>query len=51
MNSKEFTAKKWILIYITSIIMGIIAYLVVVKLIFNPDIVNVPIVAFKILQK
>ena len=30
--------------------MGIIAYLVVVKLIFNPDIVNVPIVAFKIFQ-
>lgn len=50
MNSKEFTARKWILIYITSIIMGIIAYLVVVKLIFNPDIANVPIVAFKILQ-
>ncbi|CUU84381.1 VirD4 [Campylobacter hyointestinalis subsp. hyointestinalis] len=50
MNSKEFTAKKWVLIYVTSLIMGVLAYLAMVKLIFNPDLINVPIVALKILQ-
>lgn len=50
MNSKKFSAKKWVLIYVTSLIMGVLAYLAMVKLIFNPDLINVPIVALKILQ-
>lgn len=49
-NSQEFSAKKWALIFFTSIIMGALAYLVMVKIIFNPDLANVPVVAYKILQ-
>lgn len=50
MNNKEFTTKKWIVIFITSLLMGVVAYLGMVKLIFNPDLANVPLVALKILN-
>lgn len=50
MNNKEFTTKKWIVIFITSLLMGAVAYLGMVKLIFNPDLANVPLVALKILN-
>lgn len=48
MDSK-FGTKKWIIIFLTSIIMGVVAYLAMVKLIFNPDIINTPKVALQII--
>ena len=50
MNENKFTPKKWLIIFLTSIIMGIILYLVMVKIIFNPNLAKVPIVALDILQ-
>lgn len=50
MNEQKFSIKKWIVIFITSIIMGIVVYLAMVKIIFNPDLKYVPIVALQILN-
>ena len=50
MDEQKFSTKKWIVIFITSIIMGIVVYLAMVKIIFNPDLKYVPIVALKILN-
>ena len=48
-SSKEFTAKRWAWAFFVSLIMGVVLYLAVVKVIFNPDLINVPAVAYKIL--
>ncbi|EOH3617197.1 type IV secretory system conjugative DNA transfer family protein [Campylobacter jejuni] len=37
MNDKKITPAKWVLMFITSIILGIILYLLMVKIIFKPD--------------
>lgn len=50
MNEQKFSTKKWIVIFITSIIMGIFLYLAMVKIIFNPDIKYVPTIALQILN-
>lgn len=49
-DTQKFSTKKWIIIFISSLIMGVLAYLAMVKVIFNPDLVNVPAVAIKILN-
>ena len=48
-SSKEFTAKRWAWAFFVSLIMGVVLYLAVVKVIFNPDLIKVPAVAYKIL--
>ncbi|AQW80390.1 type IV secretion system, coupling protein VirD4 [Campylobacter pinnipediorum subsp. pinnipediorum] len=49
-NTQKFSTTKWIVVFITSLLIGVVVYLGMVKLIFNPDLVNVPIVALKILN-
>lgn len=48
-SSKGFTAKRWAWAFFVSLIMGVVLYLAVVKVIFNPDLIKVPAVAYKIL--
>ncbi|MBK3498166.1 type IV secretory system conjugative DNA transfer family protein [Campylobacter fetus subsp. venerealis] len=50
MDEQKFSTKKWIVIFLTSIIMGVVAYLAMVKIIFNPDLKYVPTVAIQILN-
>lgn len=49
-EKNKFSTKKWIAIFITSIIMGIVVYLAMIKIIFNPDLKYVPIIALQILN-
>lgn len=48
--NKEFTFLKWCLIFLFSIVIGVILYLVMVKLIFKPELLSVHIVALKIIN-
>ena len=50
MEKKEITAKKWIVIFLSTIPLGIFMYCVMVKIIFNPDIFAIPKVAWQILN-
>ena len=47
---KEFSKKEWLAMFIISIFMGVILYLIMIKVIFNPILVKVPVVALQILQ-
>ena len=47
---KEFSKKEWLAMFIISIFMGVILYLIMIKVIFNPTLVKVPVVALQILQ-
>ncbi|MBZ7963309.1 type IV secretory system conjugative DNA transfer family protein [Campylobacter sp. W0049] len=49
MKKEKITPLKWILIFSVSIIIGIILYLIMVKIIFNPDLIVTPKVALQIL--
>lgn len=49
-DKKEFSALKWVMIFITSIIMGILIYLFMVKMIFNPSLEKTPALALQILK-
>ena len=53
MNSsadQKTSPATWAKRFILSILLGIFCYLLVVKVMFYPDIINVPAVAWKILQ-
>ncbi|EAI9353676.1 type IV secretory system conjugative DNA transfer family protein [Campylobacter coli] len=50
MNDKKITPSKWIVIFATSIIIGIILYLAMVKIIFKPDLLATHQVALQILH-
>lgn len=49
MNKNEFSAKKWLLIFLTSIVIGVILYLVMIKIIFKPDFMILPKVALDLI--
>lgn len=46
----EFTTKKWIIIFLTSILMGVVLYVFMVKMIFQPNLKDTFMVALKILS-
>lgn len=48
--NKEFTFFKWCLIFLFSIFIGVILYLLMVKLIFKPELLSTHIVALKIIN-
>ncbi|ECL0903471.1 type IV secretory system conjugative DNA transfer family protein [Campylobacter jejuni] len=50
MNDKKITPAKWVLMFITSIILGIILYLLMVKIIFKPDLLVTHQVGLQILH-
>ncbi|MBF7049641.1 type IV secretory system conjugative DNA transfer family protein [Campylobacter volucris] len=50
MSDKKITPLKWLLIFFTSIILGIILYLAMIKIIFKPDIIVIHNIALQILS-
>ncbi|MDV6050142.1 type IV secretory system conjugative DNA transfer family protein [Campylobacter sp. CFSAN122719] len=50
MNDKKITPAKWVLMFITSIILGIILYLLMVKIIFKPDLLATHQIGLQILH-
>lgn len=48
MEKQQITIKKWIIIFLSTIPLGIIFYFLMVKIVFNPDILAIPKVALQI---
>lgn len=50
MKKQQITIKKWIIVFLSTLPLGIIMYFLMVKIIFNPDILAIPKVALQILN-
>lgn len=48
MDKQKITIKKWIIIFLSTIPLGILIYFLMIKIVFNPDILAIPKVALQI---